>query len=203
MTFLAPTRAVFETDLLKTLIGTGGLIGIAVAFVAAFKAIYEMHQSTEQRKIELRWKQANTAKDMLHEIHCHPLASSAVRMLDWSEGQHSYKLESGNEGVISYEIVRGALSKSPASCSEVETYIRDCFDWFFYFVDRIEHAIQINLITDVDVLPVFTPYDEKLRADGPMYDAFLAAHRYLLARKFFDRYAQPRTARRRPPRLLF
>jgi hypothetical protein len=91
-----------------------------------------------------------------------------------------------------YPKVLSALEKnqgqSPTAC---EIYIRDCFDWFFYFMDRIEHYILRSLIDFDDVKAVFKTYAHKIARDRETYNGFLRFHEYELAGKFLDRYDNP------------
>jgi hypothetical protein len=164
------------------------LVAIATGGIAAFKAIHEFREGTRQRHQELRWRRAKAAREILHEIHVHELAASAVTMLDWSNGQHQYKY-GGLQLRISYADVLSALGKIPKECSdERDIFIRDCFDWFFYHIDRIEHAIRTEYIDFVDVESVFRPYARKVRAEWSVFDAFITSCEYPYARDFFLRY---------------
>jgi hypothetical protein len=60
----------------------GYFVAVPVAVVGLIKAIYEIGASRKQRAEELRWKQANAAKELLDDIHNHELAKQAVHMLD-------------------------------------------------------------------------------------------------------------------------
>ena len=112
-------------------------------------------------------------------------------MLDWSEGKHRLKFEDKPSVEISYEKdVIPALGKSYRECSEVEQDIVYCFDWFFYFMDRIEHYIRTKLIEFEDVKDVFQLYSEKIRKHEEVYETFMKVHAYNLANAFWKRYRQ-------------
>ena len=166
----------------------GLLIGVPVAAVGLFKALYEIRANREQRAAELLWKRVNTAKELLDDIHHHELAKSAVHMLDWRESQADYGLTSNQIETISYSDVLSALGKQLAECHAKDIYIRDCFDWFFYRVDRIEHYIRRKLIEFEDVESVFKVYAQHIARDAQIYHGFLDFHGYDLARQFFMRY---------------
>jgi hypothetical protein len=84
--------------------------------------------------------------------------------------------------------VLAAMAKNTAQSSDPkDAYIRDCFDWFFYRVDRIQHYINRGLIDFEDVRAVFKIYAKKISKDWETYAAFLAFHEYDLARQFFVR----------------
>jgi len=157
--------------------------------VAAIKGLYEMGESTKQRKAELRWRRANAARELITDIHRDPRASNAVLMMDWSEGTHEYQIEPGRKEVFSYKDVLSALRKAQADCLEPrERFIRDCFDWFFYYVDRIEHYIETGLIEFTDVESVFKSYGIKVKEHKEVYEPFIASRGYELITRFRQRY---------------
>jgi hypothetical protein len=173
-------------DWIQPLTFLGGFI---VGAFGLFKAVSEMRESREQRAEELRWKRANAAKELLDDIHNHDLAKIAVHMMDWFERQAEYVLPSGKRETITYAEVLVALAKNheePVQPQEV--YIRDCFDWFFYRLDRIEHYIRRGLIDFEDVKAVFHVYARDIAKNKDTYDAFLVFHEYDLARAFLKRY---------------
>jgi hypothetical protein len=165
------------------------ILGLFAVIFGLLKAAYEIQQSRRQRETELLWKKINTAKELLNDIHTHDLAKQAVHMLDWCEGHCNYDLTSGRREVISYVDVMSALRKNHVMPeNDKDVFIRDCFDWFFYRVDRIEHYIRRKLIDFADVESVFRPYANQIAKDRQTYEDFLAFHEYDLARQFFNRY---------------
>ena len=123
-------------------------IAVPVAVGGLVKAIYEIQQSRKQRADELRWKRANAAKELLDDMHSDQLAKRAIHMPDWCDGKDVYEIPPEKQTVtISYSDVLGALTDNPPKQPKLfEVYIRDCFDWFFYRVERLEHYIRRGLI---------------------------------------------------------
>jgi hypothetical protein len=162
--------------------------GVAIigGLIAAFVAISQLKLNANQRKNELRWRQANAAKESINDIHSNNWSRNAVTMLDWSEGQHRLKFEGKDNIEIFYEedVIR-ALGKLQSECSDLEQDIVDCFDWFFYFIDRIEHYIRTNLIEFEDVKDVFSIYSKKIKKHEELYENFMKAHSYELAIAFW------------------
>jgi hypothetical protein len=72
-------------------------------------------------------------------------------------------------------------------------FIRDCFDWHFYRVDRIDHYIRRGLIHFDDVEDVFKVYAREVAFHEQVYTDFLRFHEYDLARKFFTRFTGQRS----------
>lgn len=161
----------------------GGIVAVVGGLIAAFKTIQELRQSRRQRYEELRWKQANIAKQLLDELFGHEYSENAVLMLDWNKGQRKYVV--GNEFlIISYRDVLLALKKEQSdSLSDKEMYIRECFDFFFYFVDRIKHYININLINFDDIKAPLKCYARKINDNREVYYSFMQAQEYKYAEK--------------------
>lgn len=167
----------------------GYFVAIPAALVGLAKAIYEVRANRKQRADELRWKQAQASKELLDDIHNHELAKQAVHMMDWADGSAEYEINDDLKMVISYPDVLKALARNKGdACSEWQAYIRDCFDWFFYRVDRIEHYIRRGLIQFEDVKDVFSVYAREVAAHKDVFGDFLQFHQYNLAREFFARY---------------
>lgn len=176
----------FIKDLIQVI---SWVAAVAVGGITAWKGIREVRQSTKQRQAELRWRQASATREILAEIHRHERAAHAVMMLDWFESKHKYEIEEGKEVEISYAEVLAALARQPSECNdETDAFVRDCFDWFLYYMDRLEHYIRTGLITFEDVAPVFRTYAEKLAKNRSVYENFLRSHEYDLAMSFWKRY---------------
>lgn len=158
------------------------LVAIGGGLLAAFQSIDE---SQENR----RWKKANAAKDLVTDIHRDDRASNAVVMLDWNDGKHGYQLKSGVPFSLSYDDILKILSKPRKDCvDEQDQYVHDCFDWFFYYVDRIEHYIRTGLIDFADVGPIFKPYSKKIAARRKVYEDFWMERQYEFVGEFLKRY---------------
>jgi hypothetical protein len=165
------------------------LVGIVGTLVAAYRAITELRLGRLQRFKELRWRKASAAREILDVIHRHPLACAAVTMMDWSESAHTFEV-AGTTVAIGFAEAVAALSLSPgAPHTPTQTFVCDSFDWFFYYLDQIEHYIRIELIDFSDVAAPLKPYVVKLRENRTVCDPFLEAHSYELIPAFVARYA--------------
>jgi hypothetical protein len=175
----------FLKDIIQVAAWAVAIIG---GLIAAFVASRQLKLNTEQRKTELRWKQANAAREIISDIHSNSWSRNAVTMLDWSEGIHRYKFEDGDSVEISYEKdVLPVLKKPQREVTGVEQDIVYCFDWFFYYINRIEHYIRTNLIASEDVSDIAKLYGGKIRANASAYEAFMQKHSYDLAIEFWKR----------------
>lgn len=176
----------FLKDIFEMASWSAAVVG---GLVAAFAAVHQMKSNIEQRRSELRWRQANAAKEIIDDIHHNDWAKNAVTMLDWSEGNHGCEFKEGKPVEISYlKDVIPALQKIQPECSSVEQDIVYCFDWFFYFIDRVEHYIRTSLIEFEDVKEVFKPYNKKIRMHKQVFEDFMSAHSYESASNFWKRY---------------
>lgn len=161
--------------------------------IAASNVIIQLKQNREQRKKELRWRQANVAKEILDDLFSHPQAQDAVLILDWSDRNREYEIKKKTNQTISYNEVINALNKNDKSdLTDKEVFIVDCFDWFFYLIDRIEHYIDNRLITFEDVNAPLKRYADKIRVDKEdkykIYKEFMEKNNYNMAVKFFERF---------------
>ena len=172
-------------------------VAIIGGLIAAFRAIYEVQQNRSQRIKELRWRRANAAKDILGELFSHELAKNAALMLDWNLSQREYELAKEERRAISYDDVIPALGKNqPQNLDIKEIYIRDSFDYFFYYIDRIEHYIRIRLIKFTDVSAPLKRYANKIEAQEELFAGFMKSQGYHLAIAFFKRYKEKEDAAR-------
>ncbi len=112
-------------------------------------------------------------------------------MLDWSDGPDQDFSEAINLQKISYAEIISALKKEPRSCVEPkDLFIQDCFDWFFYYLNRIEHSIRTGYIDFIDVNSVFFPYVDKFRANIDEFGFFVSYRKYALVKPFLARYSE-------------
>lgn len=126
----------------------------------------------------------------MDDIHNHELAKHAIHMLDWCDGGSDYRI---NDDAFRYRInypdVLDALAMNSGEAQDDRSaFIRDCFDWFFYRIDRIEHYIRRGLIQFDDVKDVFKVYAREVAFHEQVYNDFMRFHEYELTRKFFTRF---------------
>jgi hypothetical protein len=135
--------------------------GVAIigGLVAASKALAEFRRANDQRREDMRWKQAEMAKRCLDEIRNDSLARAALKMLDWSG--LSYERPGGTKtGPIDRDTRRAALRTTNTIFSQDDDspFIRDAYDALFDGFERLEHFIRMKLIVFDDVEPVFRYY---------------------------------------------
>ncbi len=126
------------------------------AFIAVWKALVEVRENRQQRikdqaqRIrEMRWGQAKISKELLDDMFDDPYAKAAMTMLDWSGREFEIK-KNVVEKLYESDTQHGLRTTNLEAPSDKDIYIRDCFDRFFYHVDRIEQSIRIDLINFED-----------------------------------------------------
>ena len=140
----------------KSVAIVGGIIS-AIAIVMALQA------ATSQRKIELRWKQANLAMDLLDSMWSDTQAFDALRMVDWDE--RTYQIRKDQEARIDVAEVEFSLDvQNNNDLSPEGIYIRESFDRLFYHMGRIERSVRTNLIVFDDVRGPLDYYVPMLRS---------------------------------------
>ena len=161
-----------------------GTIGV---LIAAFKAIAEMQLNRVVRERDLRWKQAGSAKQLIDEMFDDQRAKDASLMLDWEE--RTYKIDGTPVTIDKNDIIK-ALSPVYRNFSNVETYIRDCFDYFFYYIQLIEQSLVNEIFLEKDIkFPL--EYYAKIITERKLNDTlreFLEKYSYTESINFFKRF---------------
>lgn len=175
---------------------TAQIVAIIGGLIAAYKIITEIQQSRIQRLRDLRWKQANSAHEMLKDMLTSQLVTDATIMLDWSG--RTFNITPDQKTTITFQDVQVGLRTDNLVFSEKEVYIRDCADAFLFHVELIEQAIRNDLIEFRDIKFPMTYYVNALRKNN-LYNAYLAfikEYEYKNAEKFLNRFnAKLKTSR--------
>lgn len=161
------------------------LIAVIGGLIAAFKAIDEMRLNREQRKIELRWRQAKLAKEILDSATGNDYFNTAMFMLDVSGRR--YKIDEGKMERISYEEIIEALKDEGQNFSAKPVYIRDCFDYFLFYMNLIEQAVESNLILIDDIRYPFSFYAKKMINDRQVFEEYMRKNEFCGALNFLKR----------------
>lgn len=172
------------------------IVVIVGGLIAAYKIITEIKQSRIQRHQDLRWKQSNSAHELLKDMLASPLVNDATIMMDWTGRE--FAIASGNKKSITFEEVTKALRIENLNFSEKEVYIRDCADAFLFHVELIEQAIRNELIEFRDIKFPMTYYISAMKKND-LYDAyleFIKEYSYKNSERFLGRFnAKLKTSR--------
>jgi hypothetical protein len=81
-----------------------------------------------------------------------------------------------------------ALPRSKIIFATHPIYIQDGFDSLFYYLDRIEHFLRINLITFDDVRNPMEYYAQKMVKDKKVFLDYINTINYKGAAEFLNRF---------------
>ncbi len=164
------------------------IVLIVGGLLTAYKLITEMKQARIQKHMDLRWKQANAAREMLKEMLVSPLVNDATIMLDWSGRE--FAITPTQKATITFEEVQNALRTDNLIFTAKEAYIRDCADAFLFHVELIEQAIRNELIEFKDIKFPMEYYIATLRKNDlyNAYTQFIKEYDYKNAERFFSRF---------------
>jgi hypothetical protein len=154
--------------------------------IAAFIAISQSRRDIFERMKSRRWKQAEMAKIVLDEVYNDEKARSALYMLDWNGRVYSDGDRLTNP--LSTEAVLVALRTTNTHFQPDEMFVRDCFDRLFDYLERIEHYINISLITFEDVEHSLLYYVNIIASQKMVILAFLEEYNYKFTVQFLRRF---------------
>lgn len=170
-------------------------VAVVAGLLTALLALAQAFLSYLQRRRELRWKQAEWAGIYLDRMFGLNTSYAALMMV--GKGEKSLELKKGEKFEVSDDDLKAALTRREtregAKKEETRTkahQIRRCFDGLFYYMDRMEQAINIKLIRWEDVSKPTDYYVERLaRYKGEILD-YLAHTKYDGARSFLSRFPE-------------
>lgn len=164
------------------------IVAIIGGLIAAYKLITEMKQARIQRHMDLRWKQANAAREMLKEMLASPLVNDATIMLDWTGRE--FTITPNQKATITFEEIQNALRTDNLIFTAKEVYIRDCADAFLFHVELIEQAIRNELIEFKDIKFPMEYYIAAMRKNDlyNAYTQFIKEYNYKNADRFLSRF---------------
>lgn len=133
-----------KTDRLEAFVKFVGIMG---GLIAAFVGVYQLWQSNVQNGRELRWKQAELAREMVNKM----LADEgwkAMEMMDWDDEGRVYEID-GHKEKINVRAVYAALEKNESD--DKDRHIIDRLDRAFFLVSQLEAAVRSDLVKIEDV----------------------------------------------------
>lgn len=159
-------------------------VGIATGVVA----ILTFFLSINQRRKELRWKQAELARKLLDELFADADAAQGFYMLDGVQ----YPYKDFNEQLISVRpedvvtTVRKVLVKG--RLDEKETKILFCLDSLLYFLNRIENSLQSELILFQDISTPCEYYVGLIARHKDTFSRYMNSIGYISLLRFCERF---------------
>jgi hypothetical protein len=122
-------------------------ISIIGALVALITGIYQLWQSNVQGARELRWKQAELAREMVGKMIADD-GWKAMEMMDWDDDGRSYEIN-GRQEKVNVQTVYAALEKSESA--DTDKYIIDRLDRTFFLISQLESSVRSELVKLEDV----------------------------------------------------
>jgi hypothetical protein len=142
-----------------------------------------------QREQELRWKQAELAREMLDAIFDYPPSNDAWRMVD--DEEDGYKDSQGRPHRINLDLVRKALPKPWGDeHGGPGVYVRWCFDALFYYLEQIERALQLGILRFEDVDAAASYYIALMAKDKNLFEKYAEVIRLKGAAGFMNRFPE-------------
>ncbi len=123
------------------------LVGIIGGLIAVFTGIYQLSQTNVQSARDLRWKQAEVAREMITKM----LADEGwkgMEMMDWEDEGREYEIN-GQKEKVNAAAVYAALEKNEST--DKDRYIIDRLDRAFFLVSQLESAVRSELVKIEDV----------------------------------------------------
>lgn len=165
---------------------------IVGGLVTIWKTVKEWRNSIDQRRADLRWREAEMAKRLLDDLNADVLAQAAMKMLDW-DGR-SYTFDGKKTAPISAEKRLAAMRAQNTNfrTDEEAEFIRDSFDALLNHFERIEHFIKIGLIRFEDVRDSLSYEIRKLAQTNEKYviEEYIKTYNFSLAKSFLERYEE-------------
>jgi hypothetical protein len=158
-----------------------------VAFpVAAAWALLQWYGSVRQRKIELRWRQAEAAWRLMDVVFEDAQAKIAFELIDGE--LDAVDLPGGGKAAVGPGDVLAALAIEPEDASPRARAIRYAFNCMLYAMDRLEGAIESRYVLASDVASPTAYYAGVLRGLGAPFERYARHVGYDRALALLARY---------------
>jgi hypothetical protein len=155
--------------------------------IAAISLLY----TAEVRRRDLKWRKALECQRMLDQIHSHELAREAINFMDRDMGGFKYLFidSSGKASQLGLIEVLEQFGKGFVASEEAK-HLYTCFDWFFYYTDRIAYMVmEAKLLSMDDVASTYSPYAETLLKEDrwDLIKGTIEKHNYMNVQPFLKK----------------
>jgi hypothetical protein len=161
-------------------------VGILGGLIAAAFALFQARMSLDQRRRDLRWKQAEMAKKVVDEWFDFEPSKLALQM---TEGRKRRYPTGGRSEIILYPEVLDALSHEIVRNEHPDLFIQDCFDSLFYFWDRTEQFLCSGLVRFEDVQRPTEFYIGRMAGAKDVFRRYAESIGYTGALAFMNRFS--------------
>ncbi|HEX8846980.1 MAG TPA: hypothetical protein VF791_20220 [Pyrinomonadaceae bacterium] len=160
------------------------LVGVVGALIAVFTGIYQFRQSTVQNARELRWKQAEMAREMITKMMADE-GWKAMEMMDWDDEGRDYEIN-GVKEKVNANAVYDALEKPEST--DKDRYIIDRLDRAFFLVSQLESAVRSELVMIEDVrFPLSWYAAKRMCPRKQLFEAYMRENAAPETLQFFQR----------------
>jgi len=173
---------------IQDIIAALGVIGGVVGFTVGIYRYY----------VSQLWKKSELASKLLNELANDERLSTCCTMLDYSRRKmvvpKQYQLlTTENVYIHNYETIAKAMSHEADidTFNMVEVMYRDMFDYYFGYLERINHYIDIGLISAIDVSTVrywLAQIAHPRFSKDQIFDGFLKGYGYIGVYELMDKY---------------
>jgi len=122
-------------------------VTIMGALIAVFTGLFQFYQSNVQNARDLRWKQAQLAREMVEKMVADD-GWKAMEMMDWEDEGRYYEIN-GQKERINAATVYAALERDQST--DKDKYILDRLDRTLFLVSQLESAVRSELVRIEDV----------------------------------------------------
>jgi len=162
--------------------------------IGAAWALIQWYLTVEQRKTDLRWKQAEAAWKLIDSVYEDLYVTTALRIIDGEVT--SLDIPDAGKCSVDIDAVDKALDLQKLDYSEECRHIRHCFDCLLYAFERIEMAIASDYVRMQDIKSPTRYYSVKLYNLWPIIEPYGKATGYIGALHLIERFTVHDTASR-------
>jgi hypothetical protein len=160
------------------------LIGIIGGLIAIFTGIYQLGQSNVQNARELRWKQAELAREVVNKM-MEDEGWKAMEMMDWQDEGREYEIN-GHKEKVNANAVYTALEKNESA--DKDRYIIDRLDRTFFLVSQLESSVRSDLVKIEDVrFPLSWYAAKRMCPHKQLFEAYMKENSAPETLQFFQR----------------
>jgi hypothetical protein len=163
---------------------TAKLVAIFGGLIAVFTGLYQFGQGNVQSARELRWKQAEMAREMVNKMVSDD-GWKAMEMMDWDDEGRDYEIN-GHKEKVNAAAVYTALEKSEST--DKDRYIIDRLDRAFFLVSQLESAVRSELVRIEDVrFPLSWYAAKRMCPRKQLFEAYMRENAAPETLQFFER----------------
>lgn len=167
----------------------------ALSFLLAATGLYF---NWRVRKEDLRWRMATAARDAFTDLHKNAFAVEAAEMIDCVRWDEQYNAPTALSDLVGMrrETILCALSPHEASAASASlsdlhrAYVRHCFDWLLYYMDRVAYQTNVGFLQHDDFDAPLAPYAKFIHDHWDYFGPLAEKQNYLSLPSQIERLAK-------------